>query len=150
MGKEIQRIDFVWFDRVVIWYLLVKGYKWDSYAEPAAFSLGWQRPAYSLKIISLLGAGVLTSLISLGMGVLSCWHMKYFSHMIILQSRDNYSCTLLWEAFANQTDLVVKTIYCFSYLWVIRISWLGEQPREFTLKTDSPWVCPLKSSLVED
>lgn len=91
-----------------------------------------------------LSAGVLTSLISLDMGVLSCWHMKYFSNMIVLQSRDNYSHTLLWEAFADQSDLVVKTMYCFSYLWVIRRSWLGDQPRECTLKVGSLWVFELR------
>lgn len=98
-----------------------------------------QCPTHPLKIISLLqkcmkfhlplSAGVLTSLISLAMGVLSCWHMKYISHMIILQSRDNYSHSLLREAFADQTDLMMKRIYCFSYLLIIRISWLGKQPR---------------------
>lgn len=91
-----------------------------------------------------LSAGVLTSLISLDMGVLSCWHMKYFSNMIVLQSRDNYSHTLLWEAFADQSDLVVKAMYCFSYLWVIRRSWLGDQPRECTLKVGSLWVFELR------
>lgn len=138
-GKRDTEKFYVWVSRVDIWDLLVKAYRCDSYSELAVFSLRYQCPTHPLKIISLLqkrtkfhlplSAGVLTSLISLAMGVLSCWHMKYISHTIILQSRDNYSHSLLREAFADQTDLVMKRIYCFSYLLIIRISWLGKQPR---------------------
>lgn len=115
---------YVWVNTVDIWDLLIKGFRWDIYSEPAVFSLGWQcTPSPSRLFLCLLqkctnfhlplSAGVLTGLISLAVGLLSCWHMKYLSHMMISQSRDNCSHSQLREAFADQADLVVETIYCF-------------------------------------
>lgn len=158
MRKEIQRRSMSESIKVGIWDLVIKGFRWDSYSEPAVFSLGWQCPPSPsrlflcllqkcIKFHLLLSAGVLTGLISLAMGLLSCWHMKYLSHMMIPQSRDNRSHSQLGEAFADQTDLVVETIYCFSYPQIIRKSWLGKQPRwSLHKRMDSSWVYPFKTS----